>query len=318
MDINLAIPIACMLAPTAAGYVARRAKLLPERAAAWIMTGIVVFGYSAVALLTIWKLQLKGADAWLPILGMAHVCIMTGAGLIVGRVVTGDRSLGGLFALATAVGNTGFTLGGFVIYLLEGEPGLAMVSIYGIMWIPMTVLLMFPIARHYSDSVEKESLTGLMLRGVLNWRSAGLAMGMIGVALSLMGVPRPDAIDNYRILDILVFLVTPLAYFAIGLRLHVGYVRHLTKMLAALAGMRFALGLGVGLFLVWATGLTPFALTGLGWRVVIIESFVPTSVTMVAVANMFHLRPREGSALFVVNTAAYLLIVLPIMLFLMK
>ena len=123
MDINLAIPIACMLAPTAAGYVARRAKLLPERAAAWIMTGIVVFGYSAVALLTIWKLQLKGADAWLPVLGMAHVCIMTGAGLIVGRVVTGDRSLGGLFALATAVGNTGFTLGGFVIYLLEGEPG---------------------------------------------------------------------------------------------------------------------------------------------------------------------------------------------------
>jgi predicted permease len=51
-------------------------------------------------------------------------------------------------------------------------------------------------------------------------------------------------------------------------------------------------------------------------EVFIIESFVPTAVTMVAVANMFRLEPRKASMLFIVNTVMYLVVVLPIVLWL--
>ena len=64
------------------------------------------------------------------------------------------------------------------------------------------------------------------------------------------------------------------------------------------------------------TWWTPLALRDLRWNVVVVQSFVPTSVTMVALANMFDLRPREASALFVVNTAMYLLLVLPVVMWL--
>jgi hypothetical protein len=43
----------------------------------------------------------------------------------------------------------------------------------------------------------------------------------------------------------------------------------------------------------------------------VVEAFVPTAVTMVAVANMFRLRPQEASIFFVVNTLMYLAFVLP-------
>ena len=57
--------------------------------------------------------------------------------------------------------------------------------------------------------------------------------------------------------------------------------------------------------------LTPLPLTGLARKVFLVESTVPTAVTMVAIANMFSLHPRLGSLMFVTNTLGYLLLVLP-------
>jgi predicted permease len=83
-------------------------------------------------------------------------------------------------------------------------------------------------------------------------------------------------------------------------------------MLIGLAVVRFGVAAAVGVALSWLTWLTPWPLHGLRWNVNVVESFVPTAVTMVAVANMFSLRPREASALFVVNTVMYLVLVLPV------
>jgi predicted permease len=50
--------------------------------------------------------------------------------------------------------------------------------------------------------------------------------------------------------------------------------------------------------------------------VYVVQAFVPTAITSVAVANMFNLRPDEASALFVANTAMYLVLVLPVVFWL--
>ena len=41
------------------------------------------------------------------------------------------------------------------------------------------------------------------------------------------------------------------------------------------------------------------------------------NVTMVAICNMFGLRPREASVLFIANTVMYLVLILPLVLWLM-
>ena len=77
--------------------------------------------------------------------------------------------------------------------------------------------------------------------------------------------------------------------------------------------MRFLAGAAVGLGLLALTALTPWPLRWgtLPVNVCLIESFVPMAVTVVAIANMFHLKPREASLLFVANTLMYLVLVMP-------
>jgi hypothetical protein len=88
----------------------------------------------------------------------------------------------------------------------------------------------------------------------------------------------------------------------------------MARMLTSLAVVRFGQGLLAGLALAWLTQFTPWPFTGLRWHVFVVQSFVPTAVTMVAIANMFNLCPNEASVLFVVNTVTYLVVVLPLVL----
>ena len=69
---------------------------------------------------------------------------------------------------------------------------------------------------------------------------------------------------------------------------------------------------GLAALLAAATRLTPWPLTGLNRTVFLIQSFMPTAVAMVASANMFNLRPRTASVLFVANTVLFLALVLPV------
>ncbi len=182
----------------------------------------------------------------------------------------------------------------------------------------MTVLLLYPIAKHYAGEGEPLRLGRLMLRNIFDWRSIGLPITLLGLGLSLAGVHRPEVVTAWHITDALVYIVTPLAYFGIGLRLHVADVWSLRRMVGGLAVMRFAVAAGVGALLVWATRLTPWPLLERAADVFMIEAFVPTAVTMVAVANMFRLQPRQASVLFVVNTVMYLALVLPLVLWIWR
>lgn len=302
---------------TLAGYIARRMNWIPERVAVWLMTGVVVFGYTPVSFLSIWTVRPGLAEAWLPVLGGAQVAIMAFVGLMVGRLLTADRQEVGLMGMVTAVGNTGFTMGGFVIFLLYGEEGLGRGSIYALMWYLMMVLVLYPIARHYSGQGD-EPLGRLMLRSLFNWRSIGLPITVVGLTLTLCQVPRPQAVTDYHVVPILMYIVLPAAYFSIGLRLHLGSTWRLRKFIAALAGLRFLGGAALALLMAAATQLTAYPLTGASRGVLLINSCVPTAITAVAVANMFHLRPCEASVLFVINSTMYLTLVLPIVVWLMK
>lgn len=327
------LTIALIAVSMAAGYFARKIGLLSPQAcqklAGRMMTFVVVFGYTAVGFLTIWGLQVRSSDFWLPAMACLHVLIMSMIGIGAGRAILArkapatsggalDEDAGraqvGLMSIASGSGNNGFTMGGFIIYLLLGEAGLGLVTIYSLAWTPMTVLLFYPVARHYATSGPPMALGRLMLQCVLDWRSIGLPITLAGLGLSLAGVSRPQMVVDLHMVDILVYTVTPIAYFAIGLRMFVADVWSIRRAIAALAGMRFIVAVGVGTALVYLVCLTPWPLSDLARQVFIIEAFVPTAVTMVAVANMFNLLPRQASVLFVANTMMYLLLVLPIVL----
>ncbi len=312
-QIKLVFSVALVLAAMTAGWTVRHRRLLPESAARSIMTVVAVFGYPSVGFLSIWATQLRATDVWLPALGATHMIAMTVLGLLVGRLFASASPERGLFGLACGVGNLGSTMGGFVVYILYGEQGLGLAGILTLMFVPMVVLWTYPIARHFSPDVSRLPLAKLYATSLINWRSMGLLIVGSGVVLSSTGVPRPEWITSLHIVDLAVFSLIAAAYFAIGLRLHMRDWRHLKRLIAGLSVMRFAGGLAVAAGLVGITHLTawPIEWQSLRGKVFLIEGFVPTAVSVVAVANMFHLQPRKASALFVANTVLYLLLVLP-------
>jgi predicted permease len=294
------------------GYLCRRLKWVKESAGEAIMTVVAVYGYPGVGLLTIWGTTLNSSDALMPLLAVTHSTVMTFLSLALARYFTTERPEKGLFAVAGGLGNNGFTMGAFVLYLLYGEEGMGVANIYFILFMPVVVLLMYPIARHFATAQPQGSMASLIWHSIFDWRSIGLPVSVLGIFLSAAGVPRPSAIGAWHVVDVLVYLLTPMAFFGIGLRLHFSKVIPLWRPILGLALMRFVLAAVVGLVLAYATWLTPWAFHGLRWNVFVVEAFVPTAVTMVAIANMFGLCPREASVLFVANTVMYLVLVLPV------
>jgi len=312
VPVRFAIFVAVIVASTALGYLSRRSGRVPESIAGALMTLVAAVGYPAVGFLSIWSLRLSVEDAWLPVLGCAHTAVMTALSLAGMRLLTADRGEIGLFGIAGPWGNTGFTMGGFVVYLLCGEAGLGRAGVLGLMWTPMVVLLMYPIARRYAGQAGPASLGKLMLRNLLDWRSLGLPASALAVGLSIARVPRPAWIETCRLVDVLMYVILPLAYFSIGIRLRVSDIGRSKRPILALAAARFALAPLTAWALALATRLTSRPLAGQAWDVFLIESVAPLAVTTVAVANMFDLRPRQASMLFVVNTIMYLAAVLPV------
>ena len=313
---KLTILLSLTVLPASVGYATRRLGLASEELGRRLMTFVLVFGASSVGFLSIWSVRIEARQIWLPALAAVHVVTLVVVGLLLGRLLLRDRAERGLFGLACGMGNTGHTMGGFVVFLLYGVDGLALSSIYGLMWMPVIVLLVYPIARHFAMHEPPESLGTLMLRCLLHWRSLPLPMAATAIVLSICRVPRPRIVAEWYILNVLVYTMTSLAYFSIGLRLHLTSVGYLKKQILCLLAMRFVVAAALALLLLGLTRLTPWPLMGLARDVFIILSFCPVAVTVVGVANMFTLKARHASVLFVATTATYLIVVLPLVLWL--
>ncbi len=84
---------------------------------------------------------------------------------------------------------------------------------------------------------------------------------------------------------------------------------------------RLYLSQGFGKFIIAPlVSLVVVILLGLRTRdlpgaVAVIQGFMPTAVSSVLIGNLFGLNTRMASALFVVNTVIFLVLVLPILVF---
>jgi hypothetical protein len=307
------LAVAIIVLSMTGGYLSRRLGWLKESSARPIMTGVILFGYGPISFLAIWAGQLTREEVFLPILAAAHVLIVIALGAVVARAVTRNRPTVGVFALASGAGNTGVTMGGLLAFILFGEAGLRLASIYCIMWMPAMVFVMYPFARHFSRAGGRMSLGRLMLRSCLDWRSAGVPLAVAAMVLAGCGVKRPEAVRTFHVVDVLILGTTLFAYFSIGLRLHAGRVWRIVRPIAGLQVVRHGVSAGVAAGLALAA---PWATGSVIWRVFLLESVMPTAITVVAIANMFHLKPRTASALFVADTVLFLAVGLAIVLWL--
>jgi predicted permease len=319
------LTILLIAAATAGGWLCRRTGLLREELARPMMTALAVGGYAPVGFLAIWGIRVTAMDVWLPVLGFVQYAMLALLGVAVaGKLLPTLQGRGeadevrqdvGMFGCACGFGNHGFTMAGFVVYLLAGDEGLGHSTIYAMYTFFALVVVSYSIARHYAGHVDRGTGLGKLLLGsVFNWRSVSMPVFITAIVLSAAGVPRPTWVAESGIIDWLMAGLIGVAYFVIGLRLHLSDLGHTVRLLGLLVVMRHGVALLLGVGLVWAASLTPWGPTGVNRMILLIQSSVPMAVLNVSVANMFHLSPRKASTLFVLNSALYLAFGVPVIL----
>ncbi len=292
-----------------AGYGARRMGF-PDQLARRMMYLVVLGPYTAVAFFALWELELTGRYALLPLIGFVLMAVGAAVGVLLSRPLGLTRGESGAFAMACGASNLGFTMGGTVNFVLFGEYGLALASIFTAFWNFGLVFILYPIARHYGTA-DRQPLWKLLVANFWDLRSLPLLGVLAGLTLNLSGLARPDWVDRFHLVTILIIAGVIIAFFTTGLRLHFSQMSAHYRLYGWVAGVKFILlpaTAAVILLVLHAAGLN-FPETAN--RVVLVQASTAVGVYAVIIANLFDLDDRLASVLFFTNTVFYLALVLP-------
>lgn len=300
----------------ALGYLARRRGWLEESASKPMHLWTVTLLWSPVSLLSFWSLPMRGqAGPQLLMIMLAQPVLMltvAGAMAALARWLGCTRAQTGVLVLGAALSNHGFTLGAYLCYALLDPPAMALQ--YGIAFVMsmqiFMVLVFFPIANHYGPH-DIGSVGRLMFDSLVTIRAMPLYLALVGAALNVLEVPFPRQVEQWHVYEILFFAGAIGSNAGIGLLLRLGDSMKAIRMHGLLALAQFVIHplATFGLLALLPTlGLVPHDLP---FHVLMIESFTPTAINLVITANLFHLDARLASVLWLWNTLAFCLVVLP-------
>ncbi|HEY9162711.1 MAG TPA: AEC family transporter [Desulfomonilia bacterium] len=257
---------------------------------------------------SIWGLKITAELIYLPVAGFCMVLFGLAAGRLFGHVIRLDNKSKTTFIISSSIANHGFTMGGFICYLFMGEKGLGLSFIFLSYFIPYLFLVIFPYAKQASKG-ESYSLDTVK-EFIKSPRNMPLYAMIVAIFMRLYGITRPMIIFP---VEILLMLSIGVYYFSLGLSFLIGDVLFYKKESLTLCMIRFLLIPAMTVIVLVFLNLDPDIES-----VILIESFMPAAVYSVMSSVLFGLDERRASAMFVFNTVAFLLFVLPMMLIFIK
>ncbi len=300
-----------------AGYAARKRQWVREEVSRHVHLHTVVWVWSSVSLLSLWVQPLRWRDAPLAMVQVILVGASALAAVGVCRALRLARPQIAAVSISSGLGNLGFTLGGYVCYVLltPHATALGIAIAYVTVMQVAGVVLLYPLARHYSQHAPGDvGLGRLILSGLWDVRAAPLYGALLGEVLGTMKLPVPGAVGQWHLIDILFYLGSFGGYFGIGLRLRLGDSLKLLKGHAVAAGVKFVFIplLTVAMLMLLAQLHWPLSPTAR--QVALVEAAMPTAIQSVMIANLFHLDSRQASSLWLWNTVLFFILGFPLVL----
>ena len=306
------VALAVIIGGVLCGYLLRRLRILDECHGPRISLLVVAIGLPVITCLSVWPIAIESRFTLLPVIQVLSFIVVLLICVRLSRFHGLGKTDRGTFVLACALSNQGYTMGGLVCYLLFGAIGLGLSRIYVAFWPPLVVLVLFPLANSYSGRSGKKSMGPVIFEGIWHVRSLSMVGLGMGIAFSLLKVPYPGWIETYYLLKILVIAGTFVSFGVVGLSLHPDHIGKYGRLYLSQGFVKFIIAPLVSLVLVVLLGFRARELPG---AVAVIQGFMPTAVNSVLIGNLFGLNTRMASALFVVNTVIFLVLVLPILAF---
>jgi len=264
-----------------------------------VLTNLTVFE-PPIIFWSIWGLKLDRQFIILPIAGFTIVVM----GFIFGKLLLFKKKIQTskrkTFLISSSLANHGFTLGGFFSYILLGEKGLALASIFIIYFMPYTFLFIFNYANGSKNFAEFK-------QNFLSKKNMPLYAIIAGLTINLLGIKRPSF---YFPTNILLLISISLYYFTLGLNFYIDKISSEKIYNLFLILIKFLL----------IPGFTFLILINLNIQkeikeIIFIESIMPAAIYSVITTILYKLEKELAANMFVINTLFFLFIVMPLFLF---
>ncbi len=303
--------------PLTAGYGLRKKNLIlkPEL----ISIRLIVFLTKAVTpfvvLFSFWKLELTSAKIFtLPLAGMAISTLALAPAFFFVKVHGLNRKQAGSYLTSAMFSNIGYTLGGFIAFVLYGEAGFGLTVLYCLYFKPFYYTIGFYIAENYSSKKGvkiKDNLKKVFTDGIRLFPLLGLAGG---IGLNLLGVPRPGFIQQLN--GFLIPATTFIYMFAIGMTLKLRAVKRFKVPVLSMSVIKFIWSPLIGLAIAYFLGYR-FIMGGLLFKVALIESFMPSAITSLMLPALFNLDQDLSNSCWIFTTLL-LIPLLPVMFWILS
>lgn len=302
------------------GYFIRKKGIIsrPQEVSALIVKNTFRFISPIILCLSFWKLNLKDLSIWtLPLVGLAISTIL----LILGKYFALLHKLTpkqtGSFITASMFSNIGYTLGGFLCFVLFGEIGLALAILYSLYYTPYFYTIGFYVAEYYGHERKtkiKKSLKGMFtpldrkrLTGFTeDIRLFPLIGLLLGVFLNLAKIHRPEFFSY--VIKILVPTATFGYFSSIGLTFRFSTAKKFKKVCLSMSIIKFVISPIIGLGLAYLMGYHKM-LDALPMKIVLIESCMPVALSALLLTVFFDIDRDLSNACWLVTTFMMLLVI---------
>lgn len=265
----------------------------------------LIFLEPAVVCYSIWGIEVDATA------GIIFVCafLLSSAGFVWGLFFSRLNRLSGndsfAFILSSSMSNTGFTMGGFVCFLTAGEKALAYSYFCSLGLAVLIYFVIFPVC--YSKARGGKYTFKLFIRGILkvnNMPAAGLAAGLI------LNKTAARPVIDFPLVDILMIILVSGYFASLGMVYSLKSANTAVMVHLSQAMIKFVLVPAAALIAIYL-----FSLNGYAAYIVFIESFMPCAVFSVVTMVLYGISPAFASRLFVWNTAVFLVLILPLLLY---
>ena len=255
------------------GYAARRARFVTLTFAPQMTRWLATWVAPPVALLAMWANEFTRLPVIsLPFIGLAVSCASLAPAWWLMRRWRLSKPRAGSWLLSAFFSNVGF-LGALVAFAVWGERAYGLCTLYFLFFGLGVYTVGYGIGDRYGASVPVESPGARQLE---LWRWTPMVGTLAGVALSWRGVPRPVVLTAIN--HALIPLMTAAYLFIVGTTMHMSRVGRFWRegLWMSAIMLVYAPLVGAALGAWWGYRHLPDPLV---WRVVLLESAMPTAIT---------------------------------------
>ncbi|MFH1856877.1 MAG: hypothetical protein ABH836_06645 [Candidatus Omnitrophota bacterium] len=217
-----------------------------------------------------------------------------------------NRSQTGSYITSAVFSNIGYTLGGFLAFVLLGEAAFGLTVLYCLYFKPFYYTVGFYMAEYYGTETKTniiESLKKIFTEGVRLLPLLGLLMGVL---LNLSGLKRPDFLGFVN--QLLIPSSTVAFLFGVGMTLRLSAIGRYKTELFSMSVIKFIVSPVIGLGIAYLMGYGNL-MEGLPLKVVFIESVMPVAIASLVLSNLFDLDKDLSNSCWILTT----LLVIPLL-----